>query len=131
MKAELEEEMQKATVVRHRNQDLRDRTKAFAMSIIHLYVSLPKTTEVQVVGKQLLRSRTSVAANYREASRSRSKAEFISKIETCIQEAVETQFWLECLKEGCHVSSPSRYSLWNEIDELIRIFTTSARNAKS
>ncbi len=115
----------------HRNQDLRNRTKAFAIQIIHTYVSLPKTTEVQVIGKQFLRSGTSVAANYREASRSRSKAEFISKVEMCVQEADETQFWLECIKEGCNVTLPSIDSLWQECDEMIRILTTCARNAKN
>jgi four helix bundle protein len=77
-------------------KDLRHRTKAFASAIIRFYCSLPKgKTEVQVLGKQLLRSGTSVAANYREASRARSDAEFISKIEMCAQEADESMLWLE------------------------------------
>jgi four helix bundle protein len=68
--------------------DLKDRTKRFASAIIRLYVALPKNrTEVQVLGKQMLRSGTSVAANFREASRARSDAEFVSKVDVCTQEA--------------------------------------------
>ncbi len=80
-------------------QDLKIRTKEFALSIIRLYSSLPKTTEAQVMGKQLLRSVTSVGAHYREGSRARSNAEFISKIEGGLQELEETMYWLELLEE--------------------------------
>ena len=69
--------------------DLRDRTKAFALRIIKVYTALPKTTEAQVIGKQILRSGTSVGAHYREAKRARSTAEFISKIEGGNQELEE------------------------------------------
>ena len=86
-----------------KKQDLRERTKVFASHIIRLYVSLPgRRTEVAVVGKQMLRSGTSVAANYREASRARSDAEFVSKIETCTQEADETQRRKICRNERIH-----------------------------
>jgi four helix bundle protein len=78
-------------------RDLRARTKAFALRIIRLYSSLPKITEAQVLGKQLLRSGTSVGAHYREATRARSPAEFISKIEVGLQELEETVYWLESL----------------------------------
>ena len=73
-------------------RDLRARTKAFALRIIRLYSSLPKTTEAQVLGRQLLRSGTSVGAHYREATRARSPAEFISKIEVGLQELEETVY---------------------------------------
>src|SRR5258708_7324167 len=84
-------------------QDLKLRTKAFALLIIKLYVALPKSDAVaQVLGKQVLRSGTSVGANYREASRARSKAEFISKTGDCLKEIEETEYWLELLTEsGC------------------------------
>src|SRR5690349_15460519 len=76
-------------------RDLVKRTKMFALRIVKLYVSLPKTTEAQVIGKQVLRSGTSVGAHYREAKRARSTAEFVSKIEGALQELDETTYWLE------------------------------------
>jgi len=109
---------------------LRDRTKMFAISIIRFYSELPRTTECQVIGRQLLRSGTSVAANYRETARARSKMKFISKMQIALQEADETQFWIECLKEGCDISGSRIDQLWQESDELIRIFTASTLKAK-
>ncbi len=112
-------------------EELRQRTKAFASGVVRLYCVLPKNrTEVQVLGKQMLRSGTSVAANYREASRARSSAEFISKIEICVQEADETQLWLELLRDDCGIKSQSLESLDLESEELIRIFTAMAINTK-
>ena len=73
-------------------KDLRTRTKAFALRVIRLFAALPKTTEAQVIGKQLLRSATSVGAHYREATRARSHAEFISKVEGGLQELEESAF---------------------------------------
>ena len=70
-------------------RDLRDRTKTFALRIVHMFSALPKTTEAQVLGKQLLRSGTSIGANYREAFRARSKAEFISKCGDALREIEE------------------------------------------
>ena len=114
-----------------RKEAFRKRTKDFASGVIRLYCSLPKSrTEVQVLGRQMLRSGTSVAANYREGSRARTKADFISKIETCAQEADETQLWLELLRDDCHIKSKSLEGLWQEADELISIFVTMSRNAK-
>ncbi len=81
-------------------QDLRVRTKRYALRIVRLYTALPKSTEAQVLGKQVLRSGTSVAANYREASRARSDAEFISKLGIVEQELDETIMWLELLVEA-------------------------------
>ena len=111
---------------------MRRRTKAFASQIIKLYVSLDKRRgEQEVVGRQLLRSGTSVAANYREASRARSAAEFVSKIDLCGQEADESQLWLELLAEDCGVASDQVGPIWNEADELISIFVAMSKNTKA
>jgi len=83
-----------------RMEGLRDRTKDFSLRIIRLYTALPKTGEAQVLGKQMLRSGTSVAANFREASRARSTAEFIAKLGIVEQELDETMLWLELLVEA-------------------------------
>jgi four helix bundle protein len=80
-------------------KDLRVRTKNFALRIIRLYGSLPKSTEAQVLGKQVLRSGTSVGAQYREGQRAKSDADFISKAEGALQELDETGYWLELLTE--------------------------------
>ena len=84
-------------------QDLKLRTKEFARRIIRMYSALPKSAVVaQVLGKQVLRPGTSVGANYREASRGRSKAEFTSKIGDCLKEIKEAEYWLELLVDsGC------------------------------
>jgi len=111
-------------------RDLRARTKAFALRIIRLYSSLPKTTEAQVLGKQLLRSGTSVGAHYREATRARSQAEFISKIEAGLQELEETVYWLELLVEGRFVDESRLAELLREAEELMSIFVSSAKTAK-
>ena len=110
--------------------DLRARTKAFALRIIRLYSSLPKTTEAQVLGKQLLRSGTSVGAHYREATRSRSPAEFISKIEVGLQELEETVYWLELLIDASLVNESKLCELLREAEELTAIFVSSAKTAK-
>ena len=86
-------------------QDLRKRTKEFALRIIKLYTALPKTTEAQILGKQILRSGTSVGAHYREACRAKSNADFISKIEGGLQELDETLYWLELLARAVQVES--------------------------
>ena len=85
--------------MRNSEKDLAARTKSFASRIIRLYVALPKETVAQVLGMQALRSGTSVGANHREASRARSKAEFISKVGDCLKEADETTYWLELLAD--------------------------------
>ena len=112
-------------------ENFRNRTKEFALAIIKFYGELPKKTEVKILGNQLLRSGTSIAANYREACRARSRAEFISKIEICIQEADETQLWLELLKEGCNIATPHQMFLESEVNELISIMVAMSKNAKS
>ena len=76
------------------NQDLKIRTKKFALRIIRLYKALPNSVEAQIIGKQILRSGTSVGAQYREVTRARSTAEFISKIESASQELEETMYWI-------------------------------------
>jgi four helix bundle protein len=118
------------TVTGSDKQDLRARTTAYALRIIRLYGSLPKTTEAQVIGRQLLRSDTSVGAHYREATRARSRAEFISKIEGALQELDESSYWLELLGLSGIVSKQLLADLCTETDELIAIFTTSAMTAK-
>ena len=108
--------------------EFRDRTKQFAARIIRLYVNLPKEREeVRVCGKQLLRSGTSVAAHVREASRARSDAEFTSKLGGGLQEADESQLWLELLNEECAIKQDLTTPLVQEADELIAIITTMIR----
>ena len=110
--------------------DLRQRTKDFALRIIKLYTALPKSTEAQVLGKQILRSGTSVGAHYREATRARSTAEFISKIEGGLQELEETVYWLELLMEAEIFTQPKMKNLLEEAEELIAILVTMVKTAK-
>jgi four helix bundle protein len=112
--------------------DLKPRTKQFAIRIVKLYTSLPRTDPVaQVLGKQVLRSGTSVGANYREASRARSKAEFISKIGDCLREIDETEYWLELLVDTGCVPPKKMDDLLDETRQLIAIFTTIDKKSKS
>jgi four helix bundle protein len=107
------------------SEDLRARCKRFASVTIRLYIALPKAREeVRVVGKQLLRSGTSVAAHAREASRARSSAEFCSKLDGLMQEADESQLWVELLKEDCGVRHAALTELHVEAGELLAIFTS-------
>ena len=110
--------------------DLKARTKAFALRVIRLYSMLPKTVEAQVIGRQVLRSGTSVGAHYREAHRGRSDAEFISKIEGGLQELDETMYWLELLSEAKLAPQESVSELLNEANELAAIFVASVRTVK-
>jgi len=110
--------------------DLKERTKKFALRIIRLFGSLPKTTEARVLGKQLLRSATSVGANYREAHRGRSRAEFIAKCGDSLRELEESAYWLELLVEAEIVSAPKLEPLRAECEELIAIFVTIIRRAR-
>jgi len=110
---------------------MRQRTKGFASQVVRFYLSLDKSREeIRILGRQLLRSGTSVAANYREASRARSAAEFVAKIELCTQEADESQLWLELFEDDCGIAPAQVRPIWNEADELIAIFTTMAKNTK-
>jgi four helix bundle protein len=113
-----------------RGDDLKKRTKQFALRIIRVYASLEKDAISQVLGKQLLRSGTSVGAHYREAGRARSTKEFISKLEGGIQELDETLYWLELLVEGEIVSASRLDDLMHEANELLAILVASAKTAK-
>jgi four helix bundle protein len=112
-------------------QDLRQRTKAFALRIIKLYIALPKSPEAQVLGKQILRSGTSVGAHYHEACRAKSDADFISKIEGGLQELEETIYWLELLGDTNIFEEERLKPLHQEIEELIAMFVTMAKNVKT
>ena len=111
-------------------RDLRERTKAFALRVIRLYSSLPKTTLAQVLGKQVLRSGTSVGAQYREAYRARSTAEFVSKIESSLQELEETTYWLELLVDSELIPAKRLTNLQDEAQQLTAILASSAMTAK-
>jgi four helix bundle protein len=111
--------------------EFRDRTKAFAAGVIRLFVKLPKQREeVKVLGKQLLRSGTSVAAHTREASRARSNEEFVSKLGGALQETDESLLWLELLREECAVEPQLTKPLESESNELMAIFTTMINKTK-
>lgn len=111
-------------------RDLRERTKSFGVRIVKMFVALPKTDEERVLGKQVLRSGTSVGANYREAHRLRSKPEFISKIGDCLKELDETAYWLELLIETKIITPKKLAALQDETNQLIAIFTTISKRTK-
>ena len=113
-----------------KQEELRARTKKFALRIIRLFKSLPRSPEAQVLGKQLLRSGTSVGANYRAAGRARSAAEFSAKIGVVLEEADETVFWLECLVEAGIVKEELLSDLVREANELVAIFAASYHTAR-
>ena len=112
------------------DRDLALRTKAFALLIIKMYAALPKETIAQVLGKQVLRSGTAVGANYREANRARSKAEFVAKMGDCLKELDETAYWLELLVETDIVPQSRLPTLLDETSQLIAIFVTIINRAK-
>jgi four helix bundle protein len=114
-----------------KRHDLRTRTNAYALRIVRLYVALPKRTEAQVLGKQLLRSGTSVGAQCREACRAKSDADFINKVEGALQELEESMYWLELLRDSGIVTATRLTPLLTESNELIAIFVTIVRNTKS
>ena len=110
--------------------DLRVRTKDFALRVIRMFAALPQETVAQVLGKQTLRSGTSPGANYREAQRARSKAEFISKIGDCLKELDETSYWLELLTDSGIIPHARLAPLQDECDQLLAIFTSISIKAK-
>jgi four helix bundle protein len=112
-------------------EELRQRTKQFALRIIKLFRALQKTHEARVLGKQVLRSGTAVAANYRSACRARSRADFISKIGITVEEADETAFWLELLIDASIVRKARLENLLAEANELVRIFAATRATAES
>jgi len=110
--------------------ELQVRTKHFALRIVRTFQALPRTSEAQVIGSQMLRSGTSVAANYRAAIRARSKTEFIAKMGIVVEEADETQFWIELLADAKIVPSMRLSALLQEATELTAIFTTCRQTAR-
>lgn len=111
--------------------ELRERTKSFALRIIRVYGVLPRTTEAQVIGKQLLRSGTSVGANYREAYRARSDAEFLAKMGDCLKELEETSYWLELLTDAHIVAGDRLSSLRDENEQLVALFVSIIKRKKA
>jgi len=113
------------------SEELREHTKQYASAVIRLFASLPKgDSPAQIIGRQLLRSGTSVAANFREAARARTSAEFVSKLEVCTQETDESDLWLELLRDDCRIQDDRVDHLLKETNELIAIFTTMAKRTK-
>jgi four helix bundle protein len=110
--------------------DLAERTKAFALAVIRMTDDLQRTTSSIVLGKQVLRSATSIGANYREASRGRSKPEFIAKIGDCLREAEETSYWLELLEDSRAISPSRSAPLLDECRQLIAILVTISKRAR-
>ena len=111
-------------------EELKERTKRFALRIIKLVGSLPKTTVGRAIGNQLVRSGTSVGANYRSACRGRSKADFIAKLGIVVEETDESEFWLELLIDGKIVKRELVEPLLKETGELTAIFISSVNTAK-
>ncbi|NCC50616.1 MAG: four helix bundle protein [Spartobacteria bacterium] len=112
------------------SDELKTRTKQFALRIMRLVDALPKTMAGRAIGNQIVRSGTSVGANYRAACRGRSKAEFAAKLGTVAEEADETCFWLELVIEGNLLPREQVEPLYKEADELTAIFTSGVRTAK-
>lgn len=112
------------------SKDLLDRTREFALRVIAVFRALPREEVARVLGRQLLRSGTSVGAHYREAQRAKSFADFISKIEGALQELEETRYWLELLTEAGIIPANRLSSLHDEATQLIAIFMTIARRTK-
>jgi four helix bundle protein len=111
-------------------EELRNRTKEFALRTIRLFRALPRSPEAQIMGKQLLRAGTSVGANYRAVCRSRSKAEFIAKLGIVVEEADESAFWLELLIETNTFKKEKLEGLLQEARELTALFNASRTTTK-
>jgi four helix bundle protein len=109
--------------------ELLDRTKAFGLRVLKLVDHLPRTTSGRAIGNQLIRSGTSIGANYRAACRSRSRAEFASKIGVVAEEADETVYWLQLIRDGDLLSTQQVAALLKEADELTAIFTAGRRTS--
>ena len=116
--------------MKNEENDLAARTKLYARGIIRMFARLSKDTAAQILGRQVLRSGTSIGANYREADRARSKAEFIAKIGECLKEADETLYWLELLAEENFLPSAELEPLRKEANELVAIFVTISKRAR-
>jgi four helix bundle protein len=114
-----------------KKEDLKERTKKFALMIIKLVEELPNTLVGRTIGNQIIRSGTSAAANYRAACRARSNADFISKITIVEEECDETLFWLELIAEANLLKKEILQCIVKEADELTAIFTASGKTARS
>jgi four helix bundle protein len=114
----------------YKADQLKVRSKKFALSIVNLFRQLPRTDEARILGKQLLRSGTSVAANYRAACRARSKAEFVAKMGVVVEEIDEIIFWIELLAESRVLSESQLKNVQAEANELLAIFAASRHTAK-
>lgn len=114
-----------------RHQELRSRTKAFALRIMRMTRAIPNNREANVISHQILRSATGMAANYRAVGLARSKAEFISKLGIVLEEADETVFWLELLSESGLLPAAKLQRLLAEGNQLVAIFLASRRTAKA
>jgi len=112
------------------SDELKKRTKQFALRVMELVDALPKTTAGRAIGGQLIRSGTSVGANYRAACRGRSKAEFAAKLGTVAEEADESCFWLELIVEGGLLAESMVRSLYDEANALTAIFTAAAKTSR-
>lgn len=113
------------------SEELKTRTKAFALRVIRMYRALPKAYEAQVMGKQLVRCATSVGAQYREACRAKSRADFKSKISGSLQEMEESQYWLELLLESGTLTEEKIGELMQEAKELLAIFAATERTLRT
>lgn len=112
-------------------EELQNRTKRFALRIIKLIQSLPKTPEAKLIGYQLLKSGTSVASNYRAVCRARSKAEFFAKISIVVEEADESVFWIELLIDSGIMKEKLLTDLLSEANEILKIMSKSRKTTKS
>lgn len=118
------------TPYEERAEELRQRTKTFAVRVVRLFRALPKTDEARVMGRQLLRSATSVAANYRAVCRARTRATFVAKLDIVVEEADESALWLELLVETETISADRVSALLNEALELTKLFAAARRTAR-
>lgn len=112
------------------SDELKLRTKEFALRIIRLIENLPNNSTGRVIGSQLLRSSTSIGANYRSACRARSKQEFISKIKIVEEESDESLYWLELIRELNFFKAEKLFAIIKEADELTAIFTSTSITSK-
>lgn len=113
-----------------KNEQLCERTKQFAIRVIHLFRALPNATDAQIMGKQLLRCGTSVGANYRAVCRARSKAEFIARLGVVAEEADESVFWLELVEQTRVLNPKLMEEILKEAHELVAIFSASLKTAR-
>jgi len=126
----MKDEGGKMKAEKDRTKDVASRLREFAVDVIRLFSLLPKSIEAQVIGKQMIRCGTSVGAHYREASRARSDAEFISKLEGGLQELEETRYWFELLRDAGILSWERISSLDSEANELTAILVTIVKKRK-